>query len=159
MEEQTGGLLPLKPHHVGILVRDLEASIKWYHDILGFTVVARDWLDWLVPPFRHRIALLTNGAFCIELFGFKNEQTISATHRNIAPGVDDTPGMKTLAFYAPDDWEKFTEMLERKEVVITERGQKGNARIIRDNSGNAIEFLTQEGLDKAVQRGTKGLNH
>jgi len=31
----------LIPHHCGISVPDLEASVAWYRDMLGFSVVKR----------------------------------------------------------------------------------------------------------------------
>ena len=35
MASQTKELIGMKPHHVGISVPDLEASIKWYCDTIG----------------------------------------------------------------------------------------------------------------------------
>ena len=54
----------LIPHHCGISVPDLEASITWYRDMLGFSVVKRLTLD-VLPA---KIAFMKHGDFYIELF-------------------------------------------------------------------------------------------
>ena len=38
MGESAKESFELKPHHLGISVPDLETSISWYHDMLGFSV-------------------------------------------------------------------------------------------------------------------------
>ena len=54
----------LRPDHAGISVADLEASIAWYGEMLGFTV------DRIVdiPEDTGRLALIRNGDFLLELF-------------------------------------------------------------------------------------------
>ena len=41
MKKQHPTLFDLKPHHCGISVPDLETSVAWYRDMLGFSVKAR----------------------------------------------------------------------------------------------------------------------
>jgi len=47
----------IRPDHAGISVADLEASVAWYDDVLGFTV------DRIVdvPGDAGRVALIRNG--------------------------------------------------------------------------------------------------
>lgn len=54
----------IKPLHCGMSVSDLDASIRWFHDILGFEEVSRSEL----PDVGFRLAFLRNGAFEVELF-------------------------------------------------------------------------------------------
>ena len=57
-------LAGFRPDHAGISVADLEASISWYGEMLGFTV------DRIVdiPEDTGRLALIRNGDFLLELF-------------------------------------------------------------------------------------------
>ena len=54
------------PDHVGVSVADLEESIAWYQDKLGFTLMRIV----EIPDAEEagRVALLRNGDFIIELF-------------------------------------------------------------------------------------------
>ena len=129
-----GEVFPLKPHHVAINVPDIDATIAWYGDILGFTVEKRDF----IKGFRGRNALLKHGDFRIELF--QNEKIIPRPEEQIsAPGTV-MLGFRQLAFTV-EDRQKFTEMLERKGVDITVRRPDGTAVFIHDNSGNVLEFM------------------
>ena len=42
----------LIPHHCGISVPDLDASIAWYRDMLGFSVEKRLTYIWLLTAVR-----------------------------------------------------------------------------------------------------------
>ena len=64
MTEKAVNTLKLKPHHGGISVPDIEASIIWYRDMLGFTVMRRQNID----AIQAKVAFMKNGNFHIELF-------------------------------------------------------------------------------------------
>ena len=129
------GLL-LKPHHVAINVPDIDAAINWYSDILGFTVERRDF----IKGFRGRNALLKLGEFRIEIF--QNETILPRPKEQVPPPGTEVIGFRQLAFSVTDRY-KFTEMLEKKGVDITMRRPDGTVLFIRDNSGNALEFIDQ----------------
>lgn len=61
-----------KMDHVGIFVSDLERSIKWYEDILGFRLVHRDIHD--LPAGRADMCWLKGYDFYIELYQFESVQ-------------------------------------------------------------------------------------
>ena len=54
----------IKPLHCGMSVSDLDASIRWFHEILGFDEISRDEL----PDAGFKLAFIRNGEFEIELF-------------------------------------------------------------------------------------------
>lgn len=79
-------------HHVGITVRDLDASLTWYADVLGVTpeVVAEGSGEELgravgVPAARLRFAMLRLGGAVVELLCYDNdrEDTFSRTNADV----------------------------------------------------------------------------
>ena len=64
MAKSTSSNIKIAPHHGGISVPDIEASITWYQNMLGFKVVRRMNID-AIPA---KVAFLQHGNFRIELF-------------------------------------------------------------------------------------------
>jgi methylmalonyl-CoA/ethylmalonyl-CoA epimerase len=132
----------LKADHCGISVPDLEASIIWYHDILGFSLEQRFALD--AVPFK--AAFLRRGDFRIELFEVADASPLPEDRRY--PNKDlRTHGTKHIAFTVPDVRAIFAE-LKRRGVdiamdVFALEGM-GPGGFIRDNSGNLIELLEMQ---------------
>ncbi|HEY4973922.1 MAG TPA: VOC family protein, partial [Steroidobacteraceae bacterium] len=60
--------IELKFHHGGVSVPDLEASIRWYHDMLGFEVEHR----FEIPKAHAKVAMIKRGALRMELFQVEN---------------------------------------------------------------------------------------
>ncbi|MBN2239879.1 MAG: VOC family protein [Dehalococcoidales bacterium] len=126
----------LIPHHVAINVSDIDAAVEWYCDKLDFTVEKRDF----IKGFRGKNALLKHGEFRIEIF--QNERVIPRPVEDIPPPGTEVLGFRQLAFSVSDP-QKFTEILESREVEITMKRPDGTVLFIRDNSGNVIEFTSQ----------------
>ncbi len=135
MTNQTAELFELKPHHVGISIPDLEASIVWYCDILGFTVTRRGY----VQAAHAKNAFLKNGDFSIELFEPENPLPMS-DDRRYPPKDVATYGTKHIAFEV-QDLHKVTETLRKKGVDIAQERPDGTVHFIRDNFGVLIEFM------------------
>jgi lactoylglutathione lyase len=68
-------------HHVGIEVRDLERSIRFYRDVLGLRLRRR------LTVLGEEIAFLTSGNACLELVQSSEDPGGSRVH--FAFGVDD----------------------------------------------------------------------
>jgi len=87
-----------KPLHVGISVSNIEDSIAWFEDVLGFTL--RDKTDF--TPMGFRVAFLDNGGgFEIELF--ENKETKPPSEERFLPDSDSkTQGTKHIAFEVED---------------------------------------------------------
>lgn len=62
------GGIDFKAHHLGLSVPDVEASIRWYGDFLGFAVEKR----MEIAPIHAKIALLKRGDFRLELYRNKS---------------------------------------------------------------------------------------
>ncbi len=132
----------MRPHHCGIFVPDIESSIEWYQDILGFTLSHRSTLSHNKTPVK--VAFMKRGDFYIELF----------EHADAAPFSDDvynnTCGTKHIAFEVKD-LPKIMDTLKLRGVdIITPRLPEDMQKqdkmprgvaFIRDNSGILIELI------------------
>jgi len=135
MAQQNEKNFVLKPHHVAINVTDIQASINWYGDILGFSVSRRNF----IPTSTSQNALIKNGDFYIELF--QHEKIVpGAENENTEPPGTEALGFRQMAFYV-DDIQALTDFFKKKGVNITRRRPDGTVLFIRDNSGNVLEFI------------------
>ncbi len=126
-------------HHVGISVPDLDASIAWYGEMLGFELVRKMYKP--EDP-EMNFALITNGAFNIELFEVVEDREMP--EYRFDPTADlYVNGVKHLAFEV-DDAEAATAELVAKGVtvllgpVVTERT---TYVFFADNSGIPFELI------------------
>jgi methylmalonyl-CoA/ethylmalonyl-CoA epimerase len=138
MSEGTRPPAGIRPDHAGICVADLEASIAWYGEMLGFTV------DRIVeiPEDTGRLALIRNGDFLLELFCLPDSAPMPEERRH--PTTDlRTQGMKHVAYAVPDI-RALMEHLKAKgaDVVWDVVLHDGTlCAFVRDNSGNVVEFV------------------
>jgi methylmalonyl-CoA/ethylmalonyl-CoA epimerase len=128
----------LRPDHAGISVADLEASIAWYRDMLGFK------LDRIVdvPGDSGRVALIRRGDFILELFFIPESAPLPEARRH--PSTDlRIHGIKHVAYAVPDI-RALVEALKAKGVdVVWDVVLHDNTwcAFVRDNSGNLVEFV------------------
>jgi methylmalonyl-CoA/ethylmalonyl-CoA epimerase len=135
LEEVLAGL---RPDHAGISVADLEASIAWYADMLGFTVDRV--VD--VPEDTGRVALIRKGDFILELFSIPGAAALPEERRHPATDLR-THGIKHVA-YAVADIRALMEYLKAKRVDLVwdlVEHDKTLCAFVRDNSGNLVEFV------------------
>jgi len=126
-------------HHGGVSVPDLDDSIAWYCEKLGFEVEKR----FHAPPIPADIAILKNGDLRMELFCLKEATPLPEDRRT--PNLDlRTHGNKHVAF-GIDDVEAFAKILEKRgvDIVWVKKFEFGSNIFIRDNAGNLIEFLEE----------------
>lgn len=124
-------------HHVGVSVADIDASVAWYRDVLGFTLLRQYFVD-SIPG---TIAMMANGPMHVELFELKDAAPLPADRRE--PNLDlRTHGNKHISF-AVRDVESFANELRRRkaDIVWVKHFAFGSNAFIRDNSGNLIEFV------------------
>ena len=138
MTNSTTDILKLKPLHLGISVPDLEASIVWYRDMLGFSLEQRGFIE----PANAKIAFIKNGDFSIELFEVAGAEPMPDSRRY--PNQDiATHGTKHIAFEV-QDIRKLIDTLKQKGVEVAMdifKMENTLAAFIRDNSGVLIEFI------------------
>jgi len=116
--------------HVEIIPKDIEETLSFYTDVLGFKVKERNKMN---MPTLSEISYLTLGDTMIELLAFKAA----------APGPDGPfVGYRMLALEV-DDMDQVVEYLKSKGVAIT-RGPvtmgKTKRAEIKDPSGISIEL-------------------
>jgi methylmalonyl-CoA/ethylmalonyl-CoA epimerase len=136
MKKPAGDPLKLIPHHVGISVPDLEASIRWYEEKLDFNLEKRQ----VIEQIPAKIAFLKNKDFRIELFEVAGATRLPDDRR--IPDKDlKTHGTKHLSL-GVNDVRKAVEILKSRGVDIAmESVVEGKPMaFIRDNGGNLIEI-------------------
>jgi catechol 2,3-dioxygenase-like lactoylglutathione lyase family enzyme len=136
--EKILGTTP-KTLHLGISVSNLEASVKWYTETLGFEVSKR--LD--LPDTRFRIAVIEYQGFGVELIEVAGSGKSPFAWQEPGP-QHRIQGYVHFAFQVDD--------LEATERALQERGAHFACPItvleslgiryfhIFDNDGNLIEF-------------------
>lgn len=133
------------PHHVGIVVSNLEASLAWYRDLLGFEVTHQ--LD--VPEAGLKIAYAAWNGFSVEFF----EQTGSAdTEWKEIPLLSSfmRQGHHHFAFEVADV-DATCEELKARGIEISVEPTSAEPlgvryMFIRDPDGVWLEFLTPLGV-------------
>jgi methylmalonyl-CoA/ethylmalonyl-CoA epimerase len=128
----------LKPHHGGISVPDLDASIVWYRDMLGFTVdLVMD-----IPADTGRLAMLKNGDFRVELFEVPGAAPLPDDRRYVEKDIR-THGMKHMAYVVRDVETLIGELRVRGVDIVWDVQEHGGmkAAFVRDNSGNLVELM------------------
>lgn len=135
--------IELKFHHAGVSVPDLEASIRWYREVLGFEVENR----FAIPKAHAKVAMIKRGALRMELFEVEQGKALPEDRR--VPDRDlQTHGNKHVCFGIQSVDEAERE-LRAKGVDIVFLGRLKDLApniFMRDNSGNLIEFIEQPDL-------------
>jgi catechol 2,3-dioxygenase-like lactoylglutathione lyase family enzyme len=133
----------IRPYLVSISVSNLDESLKWYGDNLGFEVVKRKDL----PQYSLRIAFAELNGFQLELVEFKQSVSYESIKKQF-PVIDDRAkiqGFGKLAFLV-DDVEAMAAKLKSKGVKF-ERNVSDDKEfgvkwfIVTDNDGNWIQFF------------------
>ena len=131
----------MRPHHGAMSVPDLDASIDWYARVLEFTVEKR----FEIPGQDTQVAMLNRGDLRVELFEATGSQPSHSDRRD--PDLDfRTQGNLHFAFVVPDV-HAFAALVASRgaDVVWVRDFDFGSTAFIRDNAGNLIEFVEQEG--------------
>jgi len=131
------------PDHAGLSVADLEESIAWYQEKLGFELVRIV----EIPDAEEtgKVALIRNGDFIIELFCLPKAAPLPEDRR--VPTKDIlTHGVKHIA-YAVADLDGLMDDLKAKDAdvawdITVHDGDR--CAFVRDNTGNLVEFVERK---------------
>jgi glyoxylase I family protein len=130
--QSTPNPLQLRPDHATAAVADLERAIRWYQDVLGFTIVNRG-----ERPNGSRFADLEIPGYGIGLV--QNPGTSPST-------TGARSGWIHIVFAVPDPARAFANLKSRGADVTT-RGNPAPAQIttflVHDSEGNEIEIVQQ----------------
>ena len=133
--------ITLKWHHGGINVKELDRSIRWYRDILGFHYVARDEIEDGLT-----IAWMEHNGFYLELFSRPDGPKLAFELEN------QSIGLRHLCLsLAPENFDALYQHFIKNAVEIervyqhpqSEVGRPGGLRcmFVHDPDGNRIEFM------------------
>jgi catechol 2,3-dioxygenase-like lactoylglutathione lyase family enzyme len=125
--------------HVGISVSDMERSLKWYKEVLGFDQLLKD--DY-VPPLGARICFIRGcGGFEIELFQYDAPKAIPSDR--LVPNTDlQTIGTKHAAFETDDMPALKAHFVACGVDIAHEVTMDGEAvMFVRDPDGVLLEFI------------------
>lgn len=126
----------MKLNHVAISVPNLEESVQWYKEMLGFKEVSR----MTIPHNGVKIAFM-DGGFGIELLEVPEGIPMSPDRSH--PDTDNnTYGVKHICI-AVDNNREYINNLRKKgvKVVFEPEGMPSYAAFINDNAGNIIEIF------------------
>ena len=129
----------VKVLHVGISVSDMERSLKWYKEVLGFNELLKD--DY-VPPLGARICFIRGcGGFEIELFQYDQPKAIPSDR--LVPNTDlQTIGTKHAAFETDDMPALKAHFVACGVDIAHEVTMDGEAvMFVRDPDGVLLEFI------------------
>ena len=129
----------VKVLHVGISVSDMERSLKWYDEVLGFGEKLKD--DY-VPPLGVRICFIRGcGGFEIELFQYDAPKPIPEDR--LKPNSDlQTVGTKHAAFEVDDMAALKAHFVACGVDIAHEVTMDGESvMFVRDPDGCLLEFI------------------
>jgi catechol 2,3-dioxygenase-like lactoylglutathione lyase family enzyme len=134
--------IELRFHHGGVSVPDLEASIRWYREVLGFEVEHR----FEIPKAHAKVAMIRRGALRMELFEVEDGKPLPEERR--VPDRDlQTHGNKHVCFGVQSVDAAERELRAKGvDIVFVGRVMQPPNIFMRDNSGNLIEFIEQPDL-------------
>lgn len=126
-------------HHGGVSVPSLDEAVAWYHDVLGFELEKRFYID----AARSHTAMVRKGPVRFELFEVEGAAPLPEDRRH-PPRDLKTHGNKHVAFRV-DDLEGFLAEMAQKgaDVAFVVREAFGKGCFIRDCAGNLIEFVEE----------------
>jgi methylmalonyl-CoA/ethylmalonyl-CoA epimerase len=133
--------MTIRPDHAGISVGDLEASIAWYRDMLGFELMRV--VD--IPDGTGEVALVRRGDFILELFCVPGAAPLPEDRRHPLTDLC-THGIKHVAYLVPDI-AALMDDLKAKGVdvvwdIVVHDGSP--CAFVRDNTGNLVEFVERQ---------------
>jgi catechol 2,3-dioxygenase-like lactoylglutathione lyase family enzyme len=130
--------MTIRPDHAGISVADLQASIAWYHDMLGFELLRQV----EIPDGHGQVALIKNGGFVLELFCVPGAQPLPEERRHPATDLM-THGVKHVAYATPDIDALMTDLKAKGVTVVWDIMVHDGDRcaFVLDNTGNLVEFV------------------
>jgi catechol 2,3-dioxygenase-like lactoylglutathione lyase family enzyme len=133
--------------HVGLTVRDLDASVGFYRDVVGMTVSSEfagrnDWFDELTsnPGAELKVTHLRLGSYELQLIEY-----VAGGDPDVAVVAHNRIGSPHMCFLVTDVEAKFAEVVERGDVTITsdviDIAAGARSFYVEDPDGVPVEFV------------------
>lgn len=128
---------------IEIVVKNIEISLKWYKENLGFTVRSS----------QGNSTVLSSGSFELILTG--NNQALSEKEFNLPDGIEFIEGYSKIGFVTNNLDKLYKDMIKKRATIFREISEgeffEGKYFIVTDPDGNYIQiFSTNENPDKNV---------
>ena len=143
--DKSVGSVEFSIDHTAISVSNLDVSIRFYTEILGFT--CERIID--IPDGNGRIALLKKADFTIEMFQFIDAQPLPDSDGMLVKDLKKI-GVKHIALRVRDIWAAAAFLKERGVEFINEpvKGSRGYYRFfVKDPDGIPLELTEGPGSD------------
>ena len=114
-------------NHISFAVRNLEASLHFYRDILGLEVVPR-------PPMGIPGAWLGAGDSQVHLIGVPEGADVGAPPNALTP-------LACHQAFAVEDYQKTVDHLKANELEVMETSPERGQLWVKDPDGHIIEFI------------------
>ena len=141
--ESKSPLATAHPYLMSLSVADLDLSVRWYRETLGFRETRR--LN--MPDSSLRISFLELNGFRLELVEFKNSVSLAAIQSKF-PTVDDrakVQGFDKLAFAVTSVRDVAASLKSKKVKFVREVTQEKDTGetwfIVEDVDGNWLQFF------------------
>lgn len=131
----------MRLHHFGITVCNLEETINWYREYLGFTY---DY-TYKIEALKMKAAFMSLGDFRLEIFEVQNSEPMPNYRNDVATNIG-VQGLNHIALGVPDIEAAF-HILESRGIEfvskITEIPNSHGERyaFFKDNNGVLIELF------------------
>lgn len=113
--------------HISFAVRDLDASLHFYRDVLGLEIIAR-------PDFGFPGAWLGAGNSQVHLIRVPEGADIGAPPEALSP-------LACHQAFAVEDYEKTLDHLKENGLEVIETSPKQGQLWVKDPDGYIIEFI------------------
>lgn len=143
---QNAAAATYRSSHVGLCVSDLEKSLRFYRDGLGFEQVAHYVLDEQIPevdsPCSLTSTMIVKDGMRIELLAYSKPGVIGEPHHR-----RNHLGLTHLSFFADDIDAASEKMLEYGGTIVpdTRSGlddpEAAQFTFVADPDGNRVEFM------------------
>jgi catechol 2,3-dioxygenase-like lactoylglutathione lyase family enzyme len=129
-------------NNIALVVTDMDRSVAWYQDVLGFEVVSTTYFD----PIKAKVTFMRAAGLSIELLAPEDVTTIPELYVD-PPAHAGYAGYKALVFDVAD-LPAFTDSLHAKGVTVVWANQPLNdagllSTLFRDPCGNLINAFNR----------------
>ncbi|MDR1246734.1 MAG: VOC family protein [Clostridiales Family XIII bacterium] len=136
----------LRTNHFAVSVSDVEESVKWYRDVLGFKLLCRNRIEHIDTPVAHMDA--PDSGFVLELYSPPGCRPVPEDRKT--PDEDmKTNGNKHFSLTVEDHEKTLRQLSDMGVPVVFEAPCWGTYGIfIHDRDGNLIELFEGDMREK-----------